>query len=551
MPIFARARNSDERRVGSLAVSGAALLALALGWGVSGCDDSPRMARVVPDGGSACNGAAATSLDQLWPTYFAAAAPTGCATAGCHGGGAGGFSFSTAPEMWAASVGQLSQLDPGMQRVAPGDPLHSYLYLKLLPTASGRMPLGGPTYLDDAGLAAVLGWICAGAPPPTNPLPILTAISPATVSAGSVAFSLSVDGSDFVPGSTVQLDGSPRTTHYLSSAKLAADIPASDVAVPGVRTVTVFSGSPGGGTSGGSTLTVSSQPNPVPSLSSIVPSVVQVGSGAISLTANGAGFVVGSSVLVDGAPRTTSYLSGTQLTADLPSTDFATAGSRTITVFNPSPGGGTSGGLALAVKSLPAISALEPCGVVAGSGAFSLTVRGANFVNGATATFGGTSVAVTFVSSTQLTAAIPAALVATAPAGDAAPVVVTNPGPDVSNVASFGVATRAVTLAADVQPIFTASCATMGCHVSGGAAPMSLEAGLSLAALVGVTSTGCAPELRVLACGPLRSQSVLVDKIEATATSPPCSGSPMPKGAPLPAAEKQAIVDWVAQGAPP
>lgn len=32
--------------------------------------------------------------------------------------------------------------------------------------------------------------------------------------------------------------------------------------------------------------------------------------------------------------------------------------------------------------------------------------------------------------------------------------------------------------------------------------------------------------------------------------SPPCSGTPMPKGAPLSAAEKQRLVDWVAQGAP-
>jgi cytochrome c551/c552 len=48
----------------------------------------------------------------------------------------------------------------------------------------------------------------------------------------------------------------------------------------------------------------------------------------------------------------------------------------------------------------------------------------------------------------------------------------------------------------------------------------------------------------------LRSQSVLIDKIRATSTSPACSGAPMPKGAPLSAADKQRIIDWVAQGAP-
>ncbi|MCP3136349.1 hypothetical protein [Pyxidicoccus xibeiensis] len=52
-------------------------------------------------------------------------------------------------------------------------------------------------------------------------------------------------------------------------------------------------------------------------------------------------------------------------------------------------------------------------------------------------------------------------------------------------------------------------------------------------------------------CGPLRSQSVLIDKVLATNASPACSGAPMPKGQPLTAAEKQTLIDWVAQGAPP
>jgi IPT/TIG domain-containing protein len=549
MTIFARgthvARCPPAVRAGLLVLG-------SLGSCVLACNDSPPAARFVPGSGSgaACQGASATSFDQLWPSYFAPTAPTGCATASCHGAGAGSYAFSTAPEMWAASVGQLSVLDPGMKRVAPGDPLHSYLYLKLLPTADGRMPLGGP-YLDDTGLAAVLGWICAGAPSPTNPLPVLSSISPTTVSAGTGAFSLTVDGSDFVPGSVVEVDGASRTTHYVSTVQLTADILASDDASAGTPTITVVSPTPGGGTSAGATMTISNQPNPLPSLSSIVPNVVAIGSSAISLTVYGSGFVVNSSVLVNGSARTTHYVSGRQLTADLPSSDFAAAGSLTITVFNPAPGGGTSGRLALVVKALPAISFLQPCGLVAGAGAFTLTINGANFASGVTASFGGTSVAVTFVSSTQLTAAIPSALVATAPADDAVPVVVTNPGPDASNVAYFGVATKASTLSANVQPIFTASCATASCHVTGGTTPMSLEAGKSLAALVGVVSTSCAPTLRVLACGPLRSQSVLVDKILATASSPPCSGSPMPRGAPLTAAQKQAIVDWVAQGAAP
>ncbi|MGH7613743.1 MAG: beta strand repeat-containing protein, partial [Gemmatimonadales bacterium] len=47
------------------------------------------------------------------------------------------------------------------------------------------------------------------------------------------------------------------------------------------------------------------------------------------------------------------------------------------------------------------------------------------------------------------------------------------------------------TLSGDVQPIYTASCATAGCHVSGGTAP-NLSAGSSRASTVGVTAT-CNP----------------------------------------------------------
>ena len=48
-----------------------------------------------------------------------------------------------------------------------------------------------------------------------NPVPTLTAITPAAVSAGSGAFTLTVTGTGFVPASTVDVDGSARTTHYL------------------------------------------------------------------------------------------------------------------------------------------------------------------------------------------------------------------------------------------------------------------------------------------------------------------------------------------------
>ena len=386
-----------------------------------------------------------------------------------------------------------------------------------------------------------------------NPVPVLGSLSPTSVTAGASGFTLTANGSSFVSGATVLFNSLAKTTTFVSSTQLAAAISSSDVATAGSFPVAVTNPSPGGGTSGTVTFTVN---NPAPTLSSISPTTVVTGSGAFTLTVNGGGFVSSSAVQLDGGALVTTFVNTAQLTAAVPSTADASSGTHTLTVVSPSPGGGTSGGATLTVSAsanpVPVVSTLSPCGLVAGAGSFTLTLNGASFVSGATATFNGAAVTVTFVSSSKLTAAIPSTLVATPPSGDAAPVVVTNPGPGggPSSTVYFGVASKASALSANVQPIFTAGCATNGCHTTSGTAPMSLESGLSFGSLVGVTSTGCVPTLRVLACGPLRAQSVLVDKILATSSSPACSGNPMPKGSPLSTSEKQIIIDWVAQGAP-
>ena len=74
----------------------------------------------------------------------------------------------------------------------------------------------------------------------------------------------------------------------------------------------------------------------------------------------------------------------------------------------------------------PTITAISPNTTVAGGVAFTLTISGTNFVAASMVNFGGSAPATTFVNSTQLTAAIPAASVASA--GTVA-VTVTNPAP--------------------------------------------------------------------------------------------------------------------------
>ena len=93
-------------------------------------------------------------------------------------------------------------------------------------------------------------------------------------------------------------------------------------------------------------------PNPVPSLTSISPNAATAAGAGFTLTVNGSNFVNGAIVRWNGANRTTTFVNAGQLTATIPSTDIATVGSANVTVFNPTPGGGTSGSLPFTINPI-------------------------------------------------------------------------------------------------------------------------------------------------------------------------------------------------------
>jgi VCBS repeat protein/IPT/TIG domain-containing protein len=104
------------------------------------------------------------------------------------------------------------------------------------------------------GLFACGGGSSASAPPPPSPNPsavpfINQPLVPAATAPGGTGFTLTVNGTGFVSGSVVQWNGSALTTTFASSAKLTANVSASDIASAGTASVTVFNPAPGGGTS--------------------------------------------------------------------------------------------------------------------------------------------------------------------------------------------------------------------------------------------------------------------------------------------------------------
>ncbi|MFC5865069.1 FG-GAP-like repeat-containing protein [Acidicapsa dinghuensis] len=79
--------------------------------------------------------------------------------------------------------------------------------------------------------------------------PALSSLSPAFVSAGAGAFTLTVNGTAFTPASTILWGANAMTTQFVSTTQLAAQVSARDVASAGIASVSVQTPAPGGGTS--------------------------------------------------------------------------------------------------------------------------------------------------------------------------------------------------------------------------------------------------------------------------------------------------------------
>jgi hypothetical protein len=82
--------------------------------------------------------------------------------------------------------------------------------------------------------------------------------------------------------------------------------------------------------------------NPVPSISSLSPSSLLVGSAAQTLTINGANFLATSTATYNGTAHAVTYISPSKLTIALTASDLYTLGNYPVVVTNPIPGGGAS-----------------------------------------------------------------------------------------------------------------------------------------------------------------------------------------------------------------
>src|ERR1700687_5653661 len=241
-----------------------------------------------------------------------------------------------------------------------------------------------------------------------NPAPRISSLNPNGATAGGSGFPMTVNGTNFVSGSVVNFNGTPRTTAFVSATQLTATIPASDISAIGSANITVTNPAPGGGTTPNFGFTIVSAPNPVPTLTSISPTSGVVGQ-PVNMTLTGTNFIAGSIVNFGGISNTggTPTNGGTTLTITIPANQVTPAGPVSVTVTNPTPGGGTTAAQTFTANNpSPAIATLSPTGATVGGTAFTLTVTGTNFVSTSVANFNGTMKTTTAASATQLTVSI-------------------------------------------------------------------------------------------------------------------------------------------------
>ncbi len=277
----------------------------------------------------------------------------------------------------------------------------------------------------------------------SNPAPVLASISPNNTVAGSASFTLTVTGSNFINSSVVRWNGIDMVTTFSSSTQLTAVVPAPYLATAGTANVTVFTGTPGGGSSGAIVFTIGSVivNNPPPVLTSISPNTNVAGGASFTLTVTGTDFISGSVINWNGTALVTTFINPTQLTTVVPATNISSAGTASVTVFTPLPGGGTSSAQTFTITAnnpLPTLTSLSPNSATAGSGTFIVTATGTNFLNNSAIRWNGVALTTTYVSATQLTASVPASNISAV--GSASVTIFTPlPGGGTSNALTFSI----------------------------------------------------------------------------------------------------------------
>ena len=204
--------------------------------------------------------------------------------------------------------------------------------------------------------------------------PSISGIDPTEAPAGGDSVGVTVTGENFTTDTTITVDGTRISTNFQNATTVTGTIPGVFTRLPGSLTIGVIV--PLGGEA------EADQPlvirNPPPVADGLEPSEASLAELPIRVTVTGGGFIPASVVHVDGAAVDTTYLNATRLAFELTrgpgiqalSVDGGSrpsflavsgAGTLSVTVMNPDPGGGTSDALEFTIREpVPKIDTIDP-----------------------------------------------------------------------------------------------------------------------------------------------------------------------------------------------
>jgi hypothetical protein len=245
----------------------------------------------------------------------------------------------------------------------------------------------------------------------TNPTVQLTAISPQQADVGSSATQVTLTGAGFLAGrSSVTFNGTTLSNPQIVSAtQIKVSVPAALLTTTGDYPIVVKNPAPGGGVSAPMIFQVR---YPAPVLTTVTPSELLAGSAATELVLAGSRFVPTSEVFLNGNPVALTANSATQLKVIAPASLLGAAGSVSVRVQNPAPGGGQSAALNVVIKNpLPQITSLTTATpVFFGSPDTMLTVNGTGFNAASILRVNGSQLLANLVGATQMTAMLPSSV---------------------------------------------------------------------------------------------------------------------------------------------
>ena len=253
-----------------------------------------------------------------------------------------------------------------------------------------------------------------------NGLPKLTTLAPSTTSASLSAWTLTLTGENFATTSRVNYNGTlvaVGNVDFISPTELRATLPAPPIAST-THTVRVENppiGGQGGGTSATLSLTIEF---PRPLLTSLSDYSTSATLSDWTMLIRGQLFAPLATVTLNGTPITASVVNSTTIRAIIPAAATRAATYYTLTVSNPTPGGGATSASFAVTNPSPTLSGITPPTVAAGA-TQTFTLTGTNFVTNSTVVIDGgaiqatTLASVNFLIATSLTVSVPGWLIST------------------------------------------------------------------------------------------------------------------------------------------